>query len=100
LNIITSSAIIYRLKLVNGTDAFSDETKKELQNLTLAQGISLEVAAIMNYVHYLGFRKGGRVKLVHKVYWVASVLIQICICFAIMGQISLLQGRDGETFVM
>ena len=85
---------------MNDTDAFSDEIKKELQKLTLAQGISLEVVALMNYVHYLGLRKGGRVKLVHKAYWLASVLIQIWICFAITGQISLLHVRDGQTFVM
>jgi len=100
LNIITSSAILYRLKLVNDNDAFSDEIKEELQSLTLAQGISLEVVAIMNYFHYLGLREGGQVKLVHQAYWFASMLIQIWICFTIMDQISLLHVQGGHTFHM
>jgi len=85
---------------VNDHDAFSDEIKEELQSLTLAQGISLEVVAIMNYFHYLGLREGGQVKLVHQAYWFASMLIQIWICFTIMDQISLLHVQGGHTFHM
>eukprot|EP00979_Chaetoceros_neogracilis_P003606 scaffold624_cov207-Chaetoceros_neogracile.AAC.8 len=48
LDIATSSAIIYRSKLVNANDMLNDEMKRDLQSLTLEQFLSLQLVVLVN----------------------------------------------------
>eukprot|EP00979_Chaetoceros_neogracilis_P003605 scaffold624_cov207-Chaetoceros_neogracile.AAC.7 len=46
LDIATSSAIIYRSKLINANDMLNDEMKRDLQSLALKQFLSLQLVVL------------------------------------------------------
>jgi hypothetical protein len=89
LDIATSSAIIYRSKLVNANDMLNDEMKRDLQSLTFDQFLSLQLVVLMNIVHYLSVSSCSRekVKSCHYGYWISSILVQGLVCSVIVRQI-------------
>jgi hypothetical protein len=87
LDIATSSAIIYRSKLVNANDMLNDEMKRDFQSLTLEQFLSLQLVVLVN-AHCLSVScSREKVKSYHYGYWISSILVQGWVCSVIVRQI-------------
>ena len=91
LDIVTSSAIIYRSKLINANVHFDDEAKALLQQIAIKQLISLQLVLLMNIAHYFSVRYGKKeVNLIHYGYWIFSFLVQGWLFSIIVEQISMI----------
>jgi hypothetical protein len=88
LDIATSSAIIYRSKLINANDMLNDEMKRDLQSLTLEQFLSLQLVVLMNIAHYISVScSREKVKSYYYGYWISFILVQGWVCSVIVRQI-------------
>jgi len=88
LDIASSSAIIYRSKLINANDMLNDEMKRDFQSLAIKQFLSLQLVVLMNIAHYLSVSSSReKVKSYHYGYWISSILVQGWVCSVIVRQI-------------